>query len=90
CQAACSNKAGIAACRLLIGLAEAGLLPGLLFWIGVWYRKFEIATRTALIHSILAFSSAFAGLIASGIGRMNGAAGLPTWRWIFIIRTLPT
>ncbi|KXS18715.1 MFS general substrate transporter [Gonapodya prolifera JEL478] len=90
CQAACQNKAGIVVCRLLVGLAEAGLLPGLLFWIGFWYRKYEIATRTALIHSMLALSSAFAGLIATGIGQMNGTAGLPTWRWIFIIEAIPS
>ncbi|KAJ3341949.1 hypothetical protein HDU93_003770 [Gonapodya sp. JEL0774] len=87
---ACNNKTGIIVCRLLVGVAEAGLLPGLLFWIGFWYRKYEIATRTALIHGMLAFSSAFAGLIATGIGRMNGTAGLPTWRWIFIIEAIPS
>ncbi|KAJ3341923.1 hypothetical protein HDU93_003744 [Gonapodya sp. JEL0774] len=115
CQAACSNKTGLVICRLMVGVAEAGLLPGLLFWIGFWYRKFEIGTRTALIHSMLATASAFAGLIATGskfshifdlnvlrnqfadflfpgapVGNMNGAGGLPTWRWIFIIEAFPS
>ncbi|KXS12748.1 MFS general substrate transporter [Gonapodya prolifera JEL478] len=90
CQAACQNKTGIIICRLLVGIAEAGLLPGLLFWIGFWYRKYEIATRTALIHGMLAFASAWAGLIATGIGQMNGAGGLPTWRWIFILESIPS
>ncbi|KAJ3337667.1 hypothetical protein HDU93_000745 [Gonapodya sp. JEL0774] len=84
CQAACSNLAGVLVCRLLVGAAEAGLLPGLLFWISFWYRKYEIASRTALIHSMTSFSGAVSGLLASAIAQMNGVGGLSAWRWIFI------
>ncbi len=51
-----------------------------------FYRKNEMATRTALLFSGSIISNAFSGLISAGIlSRMEGKAGLPAWKWLFII-----
>ncbi|KAJ3340593.1 hypothetical protein HDU93_006708 [Gonapodya sp. JEL0774] len=81
CQGACNSLAGIIVCRLLIGAAEASLLPGLIFWIAFWYKPFEIATRTALIHCNISIAGAFTGLLAYGIGNLHEVGGLSAWRW---------
>ncbi|KXS20994.1 MFS general substrate transporter [Gonapodya prolifera JEL478] len=90
CQGACSNLAGIIVCRLLIGVAEASLLPGLILWISFWYKPFEIAFRTALIHCNVSIAGAFTGLLATAIGQMHLVGGLSAWRWVFILEGIPS
>ncbi|KXS15435.1 hypothetical protein M427DRAFT_77463, partial [Gonapodya prolifera JEL478] len=83
CQAACTNFGGLITCRLVIGLAEAGLLPGILFYLGFWYRNFEYATRVGIVHSSFSIAGAFSGLLAAGIANLHGT--LSAWRWISIL-----
>ncbi len=56
-----------------------------------FFRKEEMATRTALLFSGSIISNAFSGLISAGIlSHMDGKAGLPGWKWLFIIEAIIT
>ncbi|KAF9884464.1 hypothetical protein FE257_001725 [Aspergillus nanangensis] len=78
------------ACRLLLGIVEAGLFPGLVTYLTMFYSKREIALRTGYLFGSAAISGAFGGLLAYGIGFMDGVSGLKGWRWIMIIEGMPT
>lgn len=78
------------ACRLLLGLFEAGLFPGIMLYLTTFYTKRHISLRNAYFYSISALSGAVGGLVATGIAQMDGAAGWNAWRWIITINGIPT
>ncbi|KAL4904624.1 hypothetical protein BDW74DRAFT_168238 [Aspergillus multicolor] len=84
------NYGGLIACRLLLGVVEAGLFPGLMTYLTLFYSKHEIALRTGYLFSSAALAGACGGLLAYGIGFMDGVSGLKGWRWILIIEGIPT
>lgn len=89
-SAFCNTKNEFIACRLLLGLFEAGLFPGFLVYLSMFYNKRSIALRVAYLFSTAAWAGALGGLVAYGIGFLDGAAGWSGWRWIFLINGIPT
>lgn len=81
CLGAVQNFAGITAARFMLGVFEAGLAPGLAYYISFWYRANERSIRLAFIYSTATLAGAFGGLIAYGISHLNQKAGLSGWRW---------
>jgi MFS family permease len=79
------NFAGLVVCRLLMGLVEGGLFPGLTVYLTLFYTKKEIALRIAYLFVSSALAGACGGLLAYGIGFMDGIASMGGWRWIFIM-----
>ncbi|KAK5034538.1 hypothetical protein LTS07_003459 [Exophiala sideris] len=73
------------ACRLLLGLFEAGLLPCMIFIISTIWNQKQQAKRIAVIYCATTVSGAFGGLFAYGVQSMGTRAGLESWRWLFII-----
>lgn len=84
------NYGGLLACRVLLGVVEAGLFPGFITYLTLFYSKQEIALRTGYLFSSAAVAGAFGGLLAYGIGFMDGVSGLRGWRWIMILEGIPT
>jgi sugar phosphate permease len=84
------NFAGLAVCGLLLGLFEGGLFPGLAVYLTLFYTKKELGFRIGYLFVCSALSGSVGGLLAFGIGYMDGIAGLRGWRWIFIIEGIPT
>lgn len=84
------NFGGLVACRLLLGLVEGGLFPGMAVYLTFFYTKRELALRIGYLFVSAALAGACGGLLAFGIGHMDGVAGQRGWRWILIIEGLPT
>ncbi|PHH77823.1 hypothetical protein CDD80_151 [Ophiocordyceps camponoti-rufipedis] len=80
---------GLVACRLLLGALEAGLFPGLNVYLTLFYTKRELALRVGYLFVSAAAAGALGGLLAYGIGHLDGASGLHGWRWILLIEGLP-
>lgn len=78
------------ACRLLLGVVEAGLFPGLSVYLTFFYTKHELALRIGYLFVSAAIAGALGGLLAYGIGHMDGVRGMSGWRWIFIIEGIPS
>lgn len=81
---------GLVVARVFLGLTEAGLFPGVTFYITLWYRRRECAFRAAIFFSAATVAGAFGGLLARGINEMDGTAGKPGWAWIFILEGILT
>ncbi|KAF1816253.1 MFS general substrate transporter [Eremomyces bilateralis CBS 781.70] len=84
------NFTGLLLSRLFLGVAEAGLFPGVAYYITMWYCRHEAQTRQALFFSAASIAGAFSGLLAYAIAKMHGIAGLEGWRWIFILEGIAT
>jgi MFS family permease len=88
--AAVKNFQGLVAGRFFLGIAEAGLMPGLIYFLSFWYTRKEQGLRISLFFSAANLAGAFSGLLAYGISYIDGKGGLSGWQWIFIIEGLPS
>lgn len=73
-----------------MGLAEAGLFPGINYYLSCWYKRSEFGIRAAIFFSAAAVSGSFGGLLAAAIDKMNHLGGRPGWAWIFILEGIVT
>ncbi|KWU45903.1 putative nicotinamide mononucleotide permease [Rhodotorula sp. JG-1b] len=86
CTGFVQNFHQLVAVRILLGITESPYFPGALFLLSTWYTKRELAFRTAFLYSGSLLSGAFSGFISAGIqSGLDGARGLESWRWLFII-----
>jgi len=75
------NIEGLIACRALLGLFEAGIVPGCVYLIGMYYTRYELQWRMSLFFSASILAGAFSGLLAFAIAKMSDVGGLESWRW---------
>lgn len=57
---------------------------------GMWYTRSEAQKRFSFFFSSTTLAGAFGGVLAAGIGKMEGIRGYSGWRWVFIIEGLLT
>ncbi|KAG1758818.1 MFS general substrate transporter [Suillus occidentalis] len=76
--------------RLFLGLTEAGLFPGVTYYISLWYPRSEQSKRIAIFFSAATVAGAFGGLLAYGIEHLEGVRGLHGWQWIFLLEGIAT
>jgi MFS family permease len=81
---------GLLVARIFLGVTEAGLFPGVAYYITMWYARHEAQFRQALFFSAASVAGAFSGLLAYGIAHMDGVGNLAGWRWIFILEGILT
>ena len=58
---------GLFVARLFLGITEAGLYPGVAYYITMWYCREEAQFRQALFFSAASVAGAFSGLLAYAI-----------------------
>ncbi|KAI9786773.1 MAG: hypothetical protein M1816_007780 [Peltula sp. TS41687] len=90
CMGLVHNFSGLMAARWFLGLTEAGLFPGVSYYLSCWYRRSEFGIRIAIFFSAAAVAGSFGGLLAAAISKMKGIGGKPGWAWIFILEGIAT
>ena len=77
--------------RFVLGIAEAGFSPAVLYIISAWYRKAEQSKRYLCYLSAGILSGAFGGIVAGAIAAsLDGAHGIAGWRWLFLVEGVTT
>ncbi|KAJ4469922.1 MFS general substrate transporter [Lentinula edodes] len=76
--------------RVCLGIAEAGLFPGVAYYLSLWYPRNALQSRIGLFFGAATIAGAFSGLFAFAISYMSGTRGLLGWSWIFIIEGIIT
>ncbi|PPQ68016.1 hypothetical protein CVT24_002925 [Panaeolus cyanescens] len=76
--------------RICLGVAEAGLFPGVVYYLTFWYPRHMLQLRIGLFFGAASLAGAFSGLLAFGISFMSGTQGLLGWSWIFILEGIAT
>ncbi|KAL4889974.1 putative MFS transporter [Aspergillus ambiguus] len=90
CMGLVHNYSGLMAARWFLGLTEAGLFPGVGYFLSCWYKRAEFGVRMAIFFSAAALAGSFGGLLAAAIALMDGIGGKAGWAWIFILEGLAT
>ena len=75
--------------RALVGIAEAGFLPGILLYLTYWFPRTCRARANALFIMGIPATIAIASTLSGVILQMHGIFGLAGWRWLFLLEGLP-
>jgi MFS transporter, ACS family, tartrate transporter len=83
------NEVIFYALRLLLGAAEAGFFPGIIFYLTLWYPSVYRGRIVGIFMAAIPLSSAIGSPISGMILGMHGLWGLEGWQWLFMIEALP-
>jgi ACS family tartrate transporter-like MFS transporter len=90
CMMLSRNAAHFYALRFLLGAAEAGFFPGIIFYLTSWFPN-AYRSRTIAVFMTAAVGSSVIGSPVSGaLLQMGGFLGLRGWQWLFIVEALPS
>lgn len=84
------NRTGFLVSRLILGLAEAGYIPGAVYTLSTWYKRRELAKRVAVFFFGMFGGNAVSPILASGILQLSGARGIKGWQWLFMSTFSPS
>jgi ACS family tartrate transporter-like MFS transporter len=75
--------------RLLLGIAEAGFFPGIIYYLTLWFPASRRARAVSGFYIALPLSSVVMGSLAGWLLGLNGKLGLTGWQWLFLVEGLP-
>jgi D-galactonate transporter len=85
-----TTPAGFYALRFLLGVAEAGFFPGVIYYLTRWYPTERRGKVTALFMTGIAICSVVGSLLSGWIMQgLDGTQGWAGWRWLFLLEALP-
>jgi D-galactonate transporter len=77
--------------RFLLGVAEAGFIPGILLYLTYWYPAKRRGRVTAIFLTAIPMASIFGGPLSGWIlNAVSGAHGFNGWQWLFLLETIPS
>jgi MFS transporter, ACS family, tartrate transporter len=76
--------------RFLLGLAEAGLFPGIVLLFTYWFPDHHRARIISSFTLALPVSVALGAPVSTSILGLDGFLGYSGWKWIFILEAIPT
>ncbi|PUA17667.1 MFS transporter [Glaciimonas sp. PCH181] len=77
--------------RFLLGAFEAGFLPGIIFYLTLWYPGSRRARIIAVFMSAVPVAGVLGGPISGWImNDMEGMLGMHGWQWMFLLQGAPT
>jgi MFS transporter, ACS family, tartrate transporter len=75
--------------RFLLGAAEAGFFPGVIFYLRSWFPASSRAEVVALFMTAGPFSGIVGGPLSGALLDWNHRGGLAGWQWMFLLEALP-
>ncbi|CAK7204298.1 hypothetical protein SEUCBS139899_007053 [Sporothrix eucalyptigena] len=89
CTGAATNFAGLAVCRVLLGIFEAPLNPGLIMVTAAWWKKEEQPRRLGVWYCSAGFVNLVVSPLFYGVAHIQVGTMFP-YQWMFIIMGLVT
>lgn len=76
--------------RFLLGVAEAGFFPGIIFYLTYWYPARDRARAYAWFLAAIPISGILGGPISGALLGLDGRLGLQGWQWLFLLEGIPS
>ena len=86
----CTGPYSFLAVRFLLGLAEAGLFPGLVLFFTYWFPDWHRSRIISGFMLALPIAVAAGAPLSTALLELNGLWGLAGWRWMYIVEAAPT
>lgn len=75
--------------RFLLGVAEAGFLPGVMLYATYWIAPKRLGTFNSWMLLAIPLAGSITALVSGAILHLDGLLGLQGWQWIFIVEGIP-
>lgn len=75
--------------RFLLGAAEAGFFPGVVYYLSHWYPERQRARAIAAFMTAVPVSGVVGSPLSGALLTMNGLFGLAGWQWLFLMEGIP-
>jgi ACS family tartrate transporter-like MFS transporter len=75
--------------RLMLGAAEAGFFPGIIFYLTYWFPSRERAHAISLFMTATQIAGVIGGPLSGVLLAMNGFLHLAGWQWLFLAEGMP-
>ncbi|ECY6259642.1 TPA: 4-hydroxyphenylacetate permease, partial [Salmonella enterica subsp. enterica serovar Derby] len=76
--------------RMLVGITEAGFLPGILLYLTYWFPAFFRARANALFMIAMPATTALGSIVSGYILSLDGIFNLHGWQWLFLLEGFPS
>src|SRR6195952_465507 len=76
--------------RVLLGVAEAGFFPGIIFYLTLWFPAQYRARIVGYFMAAIPLSTVIGAPISGVLLYLHGGLGLAGWQWLFVIEALPS
>jgi len=76
--------------RFLLGVAEAGFFPGIIYYLSNWFPSAARARAVSWFMTAIPISAVIGGPLSGALLELNGAYGLAGWQWLFLLEGLPS
>jgi hypothetical protein len=86
---ATSPASALGGVEFLMGVFQAGFLPGFVFHLTFWYKPKELCLRVAAVLAAAVFLGSFGAAMAESIAQRQLMGSVPAWKWIFLVEGLP-
>jgi ACS family tartrate transporter-like MFS transporter len=78
------------ALRFLLGVAEAGFFPGIVYYVSQWFPSNARGRASAKFMMAIPLSAVLGGAIGGTLLGLDGRAGLAGWQWLFLVEGIPS
>src|SRR6187200_2321372 len=75
--------------RFLLGAAEAGFFPGVIYYLSLWYPTAHRARAIAAFMTAVPVTGLIGGPLSGALLGLDGIYGLKGWQWLFFLEGLP-
>lgn len=83
------NEGSFYVLRVLLGVAEAGLYPGIILYLSYWFTQKDRAKATGLFLLGVSLANVIGAPLAGALLRLHGLLGIEGWQWMFLIEGAP-
>ena len=83
------EQVGFFGLRFLLGAAEAGFFPGVIYYLGLWYPSAQRARAIAAFMTAIPVTGLIGGPLSGALLGLDGLHGLRGWQWLFLLEGLP-
>jgi ACS family tartrate transporter-like MFS transporter len=89
CMAFITGEYSFYTVRVLLGFAEAGFFPGIIFFLTLWFPAAERARIIGLFMAAIPLSSVIGSPVSGMLLGLEGWMGLHGWQWLYILEAAP-
>ncbi len=75
--------------RVLLGFAEAGFFPGIIFFLTLWFPAAQRARIIGMFMAAIPLSSVIGSPVSGALLGLDGVLGLHGWQWLYILEAAP-
>jgi MFS transporter, ACS family, tartrate transporter len=75
--------------RILLGIAEAGFFPGIIYYLTLWFPTEYRARIVGYFMAAIPLSTVIGAPISGLLLYLHGGLGLAGWQWLFVIEAVP-